>query len=56
MWDSQQLSSVPEGKPEVPIRFHTKVTSAASINLQPQAANPDLPHPYTPAHFGPDVA
>ena len=56
MWDSQQLSFVPEGRPEVPIRFHTEVTSAASINLQPHAANPDLPRPYTPAHFGPDIA
>jgi hypothetical protein len=48
--------SVPEGKPEIPIRLRTEVTSAASINLQPQAANPHLPRPYTPAHFGPDVA
>ena len=56
MWNSQQLSFVLEGKPEVAIRFHTKVTSVASINLQPQAANPDLLRPHTPAHFGPNVA
>jgi hypothetical protein len=45
MWASKPVLFLREGKPEVLIRFRTKVTTAASINLQPQVANLNLPRP-----------